>query len=280
MKVLLSQTLFANVATHHGQYEYYLLGDMDSGGWPKRGRDKAIEIMRKGFVFHIAGDQHVPSMVHYGLNDFRDAGWCFCTPAISVGYSRWFRPDELNIPANNRPVHGLPNTGEYKDIFGNLNYVYAIGNPGDFGGIKDRYEFQKEKSAGFGFVIFDQESRNITIESWRFIADVTSPGNEDMHPGWPLTINQTDNYGREATSWLPTIKIKGEPDPVVEIINQRSGETEYILRIRGNEFIPKVFSNDIYKIRIGYPEKALYKEFSDIEPVMKKGSSEIVIELN
>ena len=79
IKVLLSQTLFANVATHHGQYDAYLLGDMDSGGWPKMARDQAVKIIRKGFVFHICGDQHVPSIVHYGIEDFRDAGWAFCT---------------------------------------------------------------------------------------------------------------------------------------------------------------------------------------------------------
>jgi len=281
MKVLLSQTLFANVATHHGQHDAYLLGDMDSGGWPKRARDRAIEIIRKAFVFHISGDQHLPSLVHYGLDDFRDAGWCFCTPAISVGYSRWFRPDEMSYPVSNRPELGLPNTGEYTDAFGNLNYVYAIGNPGNFGGIQHRYEYQKVKTAGFGFVIFNRETRDITIESWRFISDILHPGEESQHPGWPLTINQMDNYGRKAIAWLPVLKIEGESDPVVEIINQVTGDLEYILRVNGNEFIPKVFiSNDKYKIRVGYPEKDLYKEFADIDPVINRGESELIIDFN
>lgn len=70
--------------------------------------------MRKGCVFQIAGDQHLPSLVQYGLENFRDAGWCYCTPAISIVYSRWFRPDELGLPVSNRPEHGLPNTGDYK----------------------------------------------------------------------------------------------------------------------------------------------------------------------
>ncbi len=30
-----------------------------------------------------------------------------------------------------------------------------------------------------------------------------------------------DNYGRKAKVWLPTIKIKGEPGPVVEVINEK-----------------------------------------------------------
>lgn len=280
MKVLLSQTLFANVATHHGQYDGYLLGDMDSGGWPKSGRDKAIETIRKGFVFHIAGDQHVPSLVHYGLDKFRDAGWCFCTPAIAVGYSRWFRPDELMVPVKNRPQHGLPNTGEYKDIFGNMNYVYSIGNPREFGGIQNRYQMQNEKTAGLGFVIFDKDTRDIKVESWRFFSDVMQAGEDSQHPGWPLTINQMDNYGREAVAWLPLLKISGESDPVVEIINQATGELEYIVRINGNEFNPKVFSRDKHKVRVSYPEKNLSKEIDDVKPIDKKGEEELVIVIN
>ena len=280
MKVLLSQTPFTNAATHHGQQDGYLFGDLDSGGWPKKARDRAIGIIRKAFAFHITGDQHLPSLVQYGLESFRDAGWCFCTPAIAVGYSRWFRPDELSIPVSNRPQHNLPNTGEYTDAFGNKNYIYAIGNPGDFGGISNRYKFQQEKTAGLGFVIFDTETRNITMESWRFLSDVTKPDPESQHPGWPLTISQMDNYGREPSAWLPTLRISGDPDPVVEIINQTTGELEYIVRIKGNEFMPKVFSNDKFTVKVSYPEKNLVKEFIDIIPATDKGKSELIIDFN
>ena len=114
MKVLLSQTLFTNVATHHGQEDGFLVGDMDSGGWPKKGRDTALEIIRKGFVFHISGDQHVPSLVQYGIKNYRDAGWSFVPPAIAVGYSRWFRPDELNYPVQQQTGSWLT---EYRRIY-------------------------------------------------------------------------------------------------------------------------------------------------------------------
>jgi alkaline phosphatase D len=260
MKVLLSQTLFANSATHHGQYDFSLTGDMDSGGWPKKARDRAIRILRKGFVFHVGGDQHVPSITQYGIDDHRDAGWCYITPAIAVGYSRWFRPDELEIPVHNRPAHNLPNTGEYKDAFGNKNYVYAIGNPDNFKPVSNRYDLAQVKASGFGFVVFDQVTRNITMEAWRFKADVTNPADGDQFPGWPLTISQFDNYGREAVAWLPQVNIEGKPDPVVEILDQESGELEYMVRIKGKEFTPKVFSNHKYMIRVGYPETNLWKE--------------------
>ena len=279
MKVLLSQTLFANVATHHGQFDAYLYGDMDSGGWPKRGRDRALKIIRKGYTFQIAGDQHVPSIVQYGIDSYRDAGWCFVTPAISVGYSRWFRPDELGIPVKNRPSHNLPNTGEYPDAFGNPNYVYAIGNPDNFKVQENRFDLAQVKASGYGMVIFDTEQRTIQMEAWRFLADLNKPGAESQFPGWPLTISQFDNYGRDAVAWLPTLKIKGTPDPVIEVINLKTGETEYMVRIKGNEFSPKVFSNDTFTIRLGYPEKGIWKSFENLKPDPVKNTSQITTEI-
>jgi alkaline phosphatase D len=41
-KVVMSQSPYAAAATHHGQYDAYLYGDLDAGGWPKMARDRAI----------------------------------------------------------------------------------------------------------------------------------------------------------------------------------------------------------------------------------------------
>ena len=202
MKVLLSQTVFANVATHHGDLSGYLYGDLDSGGWPKSGRDKAIRLMRKGAVFHINGDQHVPSLVQYGLKNYRDAGWSYCTPAIAVMYLRWFLPDELGHPILDRPAHGYPNTGKYTDAFGNKNFVYAIGNPGKITiDNSSRYNHAQIRSSGFGFVTFDTKERTIDIDAFRFKADVVNPNPvRDEFPGWPLKISQLDNLGMGANN--------------------------------------------------------------------------------
>jgi len=131
-----------------------------------------------------------------------------------------------------------------------------------------------------GFVIFDKETRDITMESWRFLSDVSKPDNESQHPGWPLTINQMDNYGRQPAAWLPDIRIEGDADPVVEVINQNTGELEYIVRIIGNQFSPKVFSTDKHTLKVGYPEKNVWKTFSELVPVERKGNSEMVIRIN
>jgi len=59
LKVLLSQTVFAGVATHHGSRDGYLKGDLDSGAWPQTARNNAINILRPAMPLHINGDQHL-----------------------------------------------------------------------------------------------------------------------------------------------------------------------------------------------------------------------------
>lgn len=194
LKALLSETVFCGVATHHGQFDAYLRADLDSGGWPQTPRDNAIRIIREGMPIHINGDQHLTSLVQYGVDRQRDSCWSFSTPAIAAGYQRWWRPDEVGMPHENRPRHNLPNTGEYLDGFGNKIYVYAIGNP-LVGQDPHRYKRAHEKASGFGFVTFDTQARAYRIESFRFLVDATDGNPDNQFPGWPVTIHQPENRG-------------------------------------------------------------------------------------
>jgi alkaline phosphatase D len=252
MKVLLSQTVYANVATHHGNIDNYLYGDLDSGGWPKSGRDKVIRLMRKGAVFQINGDQHLTSLVQYGLNDYRDAGYSFCTPAICNFYMRWFLPDEIGIPVVDRPEHGYPNTGKYEDSFGNKNYVYAVGNPGTITVDREnRYNNAQIRVSGFGFVTFDQNERTIEIDSWRFLADVEDLNPvRDQFPGWPHQISQFDNLGMGAENVFPEISVN-QPNQVMQIWNEKTRELAQIYRIKGNTVQPKLHESGTFTIIIG-----------------------------
>jgi hypothetical protein len=194
MKVLLSQTVFAAVATHHGRKDGYLKADLDSGGWPQTARNNAIEIIRKSKALHINGDQHLATLSQYGVDKQRDSNWSFCTPAISAGYPRWWRPDDLMMPHENRPEHGLADTGEFIDGFGNKVYVYAVGNP-VVGRDKNRYRKAHEKGSGFGLVTIDTEAKTYLIESFRFLIDATDGKPANQFPGWPVTIHQDENAG-------------------------------------------------------------------------------------
>lgn len=194
MKVLLSQTVFAGLATHHGKYDGYLKADLDSGGWPQTPRDRAIDILRESKALHINGDQHLTSLSQYGVDSQRDSMWSFCTPAIAAGYPRWWRPDEVGMPHQKRPAHGLKNTGEYLDGFGNMIYVYAVGNP-EVGTKKNRYEKAHQKGSGFGLVTIDTEEKTYLIDCFRFLVDASDGKGENQFAGWPVTIHQQENAG-------------------------------------------------------------------------------------
>jgi alkaline phosphatase D len=273
MKVLLSQTIFTYASTHSGNDSSYLEGDLDSGGWPKRGRDEAIGLIRKAFAFHICGDQHLPYLIQYGIEDCRDAGWVFCTPAIAVGYQRYFHPDKLGWPVVDRPAHGNPNTGCYKDGFGNLNYIYAVGNPDEINRHENRYTQADLRSSGFGIIRFNLGTRDITAEAYRFLSK-SADGGHTQFSGWPHTINQLDNYGREPVAYLPPLDIQGMEDPVVEVTNEVTGDLAYILRIKGNRFKPMVFSTDPHTVRVGDPEKDQWKTIQDVKPILMDGYTE------
>ncbi len=265
MKVLFSETIFSNVATHHGIRTNFLLADLDSGGWPQSARNAAIRLIRKGFPVHLNGDQHITSLQQFGVDQPRDANWAFCTPAISVGYQRWWLPDELGKPVVNRPTHGLPNTGEYLDGLGNKVYVYALANPT---GSRDpnRYRQADIKASGFSILRVDCARRTYTCESYHFLADLTHPRPDDMFPGWPLTIRQRENYGRKPAGYLPEVAVEGVTNAVVQVYDQANGELVYALRLQGSRVKPWVFAGGRYTVRIGDPDRGTWKTFQDLQP--------------
>lgn len=194
LKAVLSQTVLAGVATHHGGIDKFLKGDLDSGAWPQTPRNRAIDLMRPAMPLHINGDQHLTTLVQYGTTEQRNSSWSFCTPAISAGYPRWWRPDDVGMAHTNRPTHGHANTGEFLDSFGNPAYVYAVGNP-VVGKAPNRYDKAHEKGSGFGFVTFDTEAKTYHIESFRFSVDALDGNPDNQFPGWPVTIHQAENRG-------------------------------------------------------------------------------------
>jgi hypothetical protein len=257
MKVVLSQTPLSSVATHHGTRDNYLKADLDSNGWPQTPRNAALKIMRKGFALHVNGDQHISSLVHQGVDEQRDSCWSFCTPAITVGYQRWWRADEMGIPFENRPDHNLPDTGEYIDCLGNKVYVYAIANPT---GSKDenRYRMAQIKASGFGMVRIDPVNRTYRCRAYRFAYDDM----EDKFAGFDLTIGQNENYNRKPIGYLENYSCPGVDRPVVKVFDQNN-ELVYAIRAKKQSFRPWVFDKGRHTVVIGDADKNLWKTYTD-----------------
>lgn len=57
--------------------------DADTNGWPRPGRDRAVEALRRGFAIHLNGDQHFAALLRYGLDDWNNAGVSFAAPSVA-----------------------------------------------------------------------------------------------------------------------------------------------------------------------------------------------------
>ncbi len=262
MKLLLSQTQWGDVNTHGGSYENRSKTNRDTGGWPPEKRDRAVRIARKGFAFHMNGDQHLPTLVHHGVDNQRDAFWGFCPPAVAVGFPRWFAPERYGQKLPDPPEHGLPNTGAYKDGFGNFMYVYAVGNPVSQHGA-NRYVRADNKSSGFGLVELNKQNRTIQVNAYRFFAKLSDPENDRQFAGWPVTVSQTSNYGKERIGTLGPYSIDGVEKPVVKVFDQSSNELVYALRSQNPSPEPFVFEEGRYTVKIGNPATDNWKTWEN-----------------
>jgi hypothetical protein len=272
MKAVLSQTVFANaqhrsgpglwgdpngkdLRTNRGER---LVADLDSNGWPQAGRNRALLAIRKGFATMLAGDQHLATLVHHGVNDFRDSGVSFVSPSIVNYYVRWWDP----LDESTNPIEGaVPHLGDYRDGFGNKITMLGYVNPdpdrvlhttpsGDAWG---------PRAEGYGLVRFDTDARTITYEVWPRMVDAKAPDAEP-YPGFPVTMTQMDQYGRAPRAFLPEIIVEGMENPVIRVEDERTGETVYTLRIEGTRFRPHVFATGTYRVTVSGqpgPERVL-----------------------
>ncbi len=279
MKTVISQTIFANVATlpksavdddvvpglrilHKGEYAEndVKVADMDSNSWPQTPRNKALRIIRKAFAFHLAGDQHLGSTIQYGVDEYHDAPFAFCVPAVANLWPRRWYPSE---PGKDREPGSPKYSGDFEDGFGNKMTVHAVSNP-YYSGKKPSILY--DRATGYGIVKFSKSDRTITMECWPRYADPSDPSGEGQYKGWPITIHQMENYNGEPYGYLPRIEVEGMENPLVQIIDESKGESVYTIRIQGNAFRPKVFENGNYTVKVGEFETGEVKEITGVKP--------------
>ena len=276
MKVVLSQTIFGNMATHHGPKLKHLYMDFDSNGWPQTGRNKALSTIRKGFGFMLAGDQHLATIVNHGIDEQNDAGWSFCVPSIANFYPRAWMPFEKT---GKNHIQGLQDyTGEYLDGLGNKVNVYAHTNPGPKSGVEPKA--LHNRMPGYGIVKLSKNTRDITMECWPRYVDPTNSSTGTQYPGWPRTINMEDNYAKKAYKWLPRINVSDAINPVVQVIHENTNDIIYTLRINGNQYSPKVFKDGRYTIIVSEPDSNLEKVYKGLIPSENKMINSLEVTLN
>ena len=201
-KVVLSQTLFGNLATlpagsqsdsvvpgleivPAGGYppDDQPVADADSNGWPPSGRNRALRWFREADALHLCGDQHLASVVRYGVDDWEDSGTAFCLPSIANTWPRRWYPA---TPGESRAPGAPRYTGRFLDGFGNRLTVVAVANPVASGHEPARLH---DRAPGYGIVRFRKASRTIVLECWpRWVDPLERDARQ--YPGWPVTIRR------------------------------------------------------------------------------------------
>ncbi len=243
MKAVLSQSPFSGTSHIHGRPNNRLHADLDSNGWPQTARNHALKAMRKGFVVHLSGDQHLSTLYQYGIDEHNDGPWGLSSPAIVNSiYGRYWHPLDEAAGANRDPRSALPWTGEYLDGFNNKITMHAYANP-------DVPSAKKSRAAGFSIVKFNKSQRTITFESWDRYVDVTKQNAKPFN-GWPKVIKQIDNFNPASWGKLKEFTFDHE-NPVIELINETTKEILYTIRVKGHRFAPHVPLNKSFTLKSG-----------------------------
>lgn len=259
MKAVISQSPFCNVATlpadiYHDKYVPGLpkykrgeyppddrpVADFDSNGWPQNKRNKAIQTMRKAFALHFVGDQHLGSTGRYGTEAYDDGGYWIASPAVSNLWPRRWYPAAYG--ADGKPEDAPRYIGKYEDGFGNKISVRAVANPYDI----DREPAKVfDKAPGFSIIKFDIPEREMTLAAWpRWAAPKDGP-----YEGWPITINQQENYGRARAGTLKTLEVDGKT--TVALFRESDGRLVYNLKPKAGPFEVFVFdTKETYRLEL------------------------------
>ena len=244
MKMVVSQSVFANAATHHGQSDNFLVADLDSNGWPQSGRNKAIDAIRQGYAFMLGGDQHLPTLIRHGIVKPGDAGVSFVVPPGANIYQRWWLPEQIDsMTCLTRRHDNRPNTGLYREGFGNLIDVLAVSNPALKGRPKLRRAYGHNRVSGWGIVRMNRKEGTATAEAWYCDADISRP-KEGLMPGWPQTYRIAE-FGGSSNPTLPPVTISddiasGKYRPVVQVTDAQ-GRIVSTVRMQGKTWRPTIF---------------------------------------
>jgi hypothetical protein len=271
MKAVLSQTAFCGAVHMHGGPEARLLADLDCNGWPQTPRNRALEEIRRARAVHLCGDQHLAVVAKQGIEEFGDGPYSFTSPAlVNTIYGRWWHP--LDEKAGPKPVPGspLPWTGDFKDGLGNKLSMMAYANPPDI-------EDERQRGDGYGVVRFDKKNRKVTFECWPRFSDAKE-GDKAQFPGWPITVSIDDNDGRQVAGHLPMLVFQGAKNPVVQVIDDSTGEILYTLRVQGDRFQPRVYKAGRYTVKVGR-DKPDGPAFAGLEVSSGKSDAELEVRL-
>lgn len=186
MKIVLTQSAYAGLTTVDSashplkdrpaekSNQHKLNRDMDTNGWPKTGRDKAMAIIGPQASLVLAGDQHLGSLVEL-YDTLGNGTYFFTTPSIANTWPRTWYPSNSDIKKNT--------LGEYEDGFGNKMKVRAVANP--LNEVLAPIEINS-KSPGFGIIELNKFWKTAKIHAYPL--NFTELKKHQEYQDWPIKV--------------------------------------------------------------------------------------------
>ena len=278
MKALLSQSPFANTATHHAGT--YLIADLDSNGWPQSGRNRALRLLRSARAVHITGDQHLATLLQHGIKNHGDAIFSFAGPSVANAYARAFYPANHGNYYKSDPPQPDQYLGDRLDGFKNKITFHAVANPDTR---KDSvYHTAKRtrtngQAPGFGIIDFDTKAQTITFDCKPRSAEVAARLKNGSYPGWPKTVSVSQNDGRKPVGELARVTVKGAASPVVRVYGS-DGKLEWAQRMGTSSFTVQAYAKGKHRVEIGKGEVGdKWHKILEVSPQGK--AADVVVEL-
>ena len=231
--------------------------DADSNGWPQSARNRALRSIKQANAIHVCGDQHLGSLAQYGIDQYGDGTYVFCTPAIANTWPRRWMP------------RGLPITGNHEDGFGNKVTVLAVSNPHISGHAPSALH---DRAPGWGLLQCDPESNSVIVNAWPRWAAPNAPDN-DQYNGWPVTLTQIGKNMPAVLGISPDELQQLLQDDSIVLIDVREENEFEEVRIKGALNVPlSSFSNEeisqiagdkevVFQCRSGYRSALAAKEY-------------------
>jgi len=244
--------------------------DFNTGGWPQPARDEILRLLRQARAVHLCGSGGPPAVLKYGLEKPGEAVAALIAPAIQAQVAlRWTPAPAKKVGQKKEP---LP-TGNQEDAFGNKFHLLLVNNPSG----EDKAMGLRSIS-GFALVTFEKSSRQVILENYQL---EEKPGARAvLMPGWPAVVEQKENEGRKPVGYLPLLKFSGLKDPVVQVVEEKSGETVYCFRIMGTEFRPPVYQPGTYSISCGEPGTEHWKMLKGLRPQPETVKKTLSVDFN
>lgn len=187
-KIILTQSAYASLTTIPLDYSplkdkpakrdsslQKVSPDMDTNGWPKAGRDRALNTLNQNNILFLSGDQHLGAVIQL-YDSLQTPYTFFSVPAIANTWPRMWWPKD----STQNKKHPL---GNYTDAFGNKINVKAVANPTQNAPTPTNFNY---KSPGFGIIDINKKGTKAKLKAYPLFFDLKKK--PLVYKGWPVKV--------------------------------------------------------------------------------------------